>query len=74
MLPKSLVQSKLKNCVGSIFYSLASITAGLDRKKIITIPMMKRKNLVKAKGVSITPIFFHRISRGSEALLQRITC
>jgi hypothetical protein len=31
-------------------------------------PARKRKNLVNAKWVSITPRFFHKISKGSEAL------
>ena len=45
------------------------MTAGLDRKIIRKKPPTIKKNLIKWKCVVITPIFFQRISSGSEAFL-----
>ena len=66
--PNDDVQLKDRNEVGSIFLSLVNITAGLERNKIRPRPARNKKNLVNANGVSIVPMFFQRMSRGSEAL------
>jgi hypothetical protein len=44
------------------------MTAGLERKIIRINPKINKKNLVNEKCVLIIPIFFHKISNGSEAL------
>jgi len=67
--PALLVHSSSKKFVGSAYRTLASKTAGLDKKIMRTKPMIIRKNLMKWKWEVITPMFFHRISNGSEAFL-----
>jgi len=46
-VPALLVQSNCKMFVGSIFYILASMTAGLERKIMRIPPEMIKKNLIK---------------------------
>lgn len=63
---------KYRKEVGSAFCNFVSMTTGLERNRTQKRAISSRKNLVNENSEIISPMFFQRMSIGSEALFTII--